>query len=348
MVKKSLRELADLANGRVVGDENTIITGINTIDQAKEHEITFFSNPKYLSRVGSTEASAIIVSPDFKKSHKPLLCTENPYLAYAKIADFFYNKPYQAKGIAQKAVIGKNTQIGKDVSIYPYVYVGNNVKIGDRVSLHPGVYIGDDVFIGEDTLVYANVSIREGSRIGKRVIIHCGAVIGSDGFGFAKDGMRYHKIPQVGIVQVDDDVEIGANSAIDRAALGKTWIKRGVKIDNLVQIGHNVIVGEDTVIVGQVGIAGSAEIGNNVVLAGQVGVAGHLKIGDNVVVGGKSGVNKDIPPNQMVSGVPPIPHRDWLKSQMSFIKLPKMRKTLSGLESKVRRIEEKLKIDVEE
>ncbi|MEW6614242.1 MAG: UDP-3-O-(3-hydroxymyristoyl)glucosamine N-acyltransferase [Thermodesulfobacteriota bacterium] len=347
MLNKSLQELADFINGKVIGDGNIIIAGINSIDEAKNGEITFITNPRYLSMARTTKASAIIVSSGFKDSEKPLLCTDNPYLAYAKIAGLFHKKPCDAKGIDPGAVIGNNTEIGIDVSIYPFVYVGDNVKIGDRVSLYPGVYVGDDVHIGEDTVVYANTSIREGCKIGRRVIIHCGTVIGSDGFGFAKDGKTHHKIPQVGIVQIDDDVEIGAGNTIDRAALGKTWIKRGVKTDNLVQIGHNVIIGEDTIIVAQVAIAGSTEIGNNVVLAGQVGVGGHLKIGDNVTVGGQSGITKDIAPNQTVSGLPAIPHKEWLRSQASIIKLPKMRKTLKELESKIEKIEKKIKFELE-
>ena len=340
MIKSSLKELADLVNGEVAGDETTIITGINSIDQANRGEITFISDKKYLSMVNTTQASAIIVSPDYKDSKKTLLVVENPYLAYAKIAGFFHNRPIRVRGIDKNAVIGKNTEIGKDVSLYPFVYVGDNVKIEDRVSLYPGVFIGNDVHIGEDTIIHANVSVREGCIIGKRVIIHCGTVIGSDGFGFARDGEMYHKIPQVGIVQIDDDVEIGANNTIDRAALGRTRIKRGVKTDNLVQVGHNVTVGENTVLVALVGIAGSTEIGKNAVIAGQVGVGGHLKIGDNVTVGAQSGVTKNIAPNQMISGLPAIPHKEWLRSQISFTKLPKMRKTLRELELRIKRIEQ--------
>ena len=346
MTGKSLLELAGLVNGRVLGDGGIVITGINSIDNAKEGEITFISNPKYLKMANTTNATAIIVPPDFQVSAKPLLCTENPYLAYAKITALFYEKPRQARGIDNTAVIGKNTEIGRDVSIYPFVYVGDNVKIEDRVSLYPGVYIGNDTGIGEDTIVYANASIREGCKIGKRVIVHCGTVIGSDGFGFARDGNRHQKIPQVGIVQIDDDVEIGANSTIDRAALGKTWVKRGVKIDNMVQIGHNVIVGEDTILVAHVAISGSSQIGRNVTLAGKVGVAGHIRVGDNVVVGGQSGITKDIPPDRVVSGLPCVSHREWLKSQISITKLPRMRKVLNELVSKVRRIEEKIGIDL--
>ena len=340
MTKSSLRELADLVNGDVAGDETTLITGIKSIDQANKGEITFISEKKYLSMVNTTQASALIVTPDFKDSKIPLLFVENPYLAYAKIATFFHSKPVQGRGIDRNAVIGKNAEIGEDVSIYPFVYVGDNVKIEERVSLYPGVFIGNDVHIGEDTIIHANVSVREGCQIGKRVIIHCGTVIGSDGFGFAKDGKKYHKIPQIGIVQIDDDVEIGANNTIDRAAFGRTWIKRGVKTDNLVQVGHNVTVGENTVLVAMVGISGSTEIGKNCVIAGQVGIGGHLKIGDNVTVGAQSGVTKNIASNQIVSGLPAIPHKEWLRSQISITKLPKIRKTLKELELRIKKIEQ--------
>ncbi|MFH2012932.1 MAG: UDP-3-O-(3-hydroxymyristoyl)glucosamine N-acyltransferase [Pseudomonadota bacterium] len=341
-MKKSLQELADFIEGKVIGDGNITITGINSIDKAENGEITFIADPKYSTRAKNTKASAIIASSDFKWFEKPLLYTDNPYLAYAKISNLFHQKPYHATGVDQRAFIGNNTSIGIDVSIYPFVYVGDNVSIGDRVSLFPGVYVGDGASIDDDSVIFANTSICKGCKIGKRVIIHCGTVIGSDGFGFAKDDKKHYKIPQVGIVQIDDDVEIGANNTIDRATLGKTWIKRGVKTDNLIQIGHNVIIGEDTIIVAQVGISGSTEVGNNVVLAGQVGVGGHLKIGDNVTVGGQSGVTKDIAPNQVVSGLPAIPHREWLKSQISFTKLPKMRKALKELESKIEKMEKNI------
>ena len=348
MIKKSLEELAHFVGGKVTGDGSIPITGINSIDCAQSGEITFISNPKYRSMAEKTKASAIIVSPDFEMSQTPLLYTDNPYLAYAKIAGLFLCRPKRERGIDKNAVIGENAEIGEKVSICPFVYIGDNVKIEDGVSLYPGVYIGDDVQIGEGTTIHANVSIREGCIIGRRVIIHCGTVIGSDGFGFARDGNTHFKIPQVGIVQIDDDVEIGANNAIDRAALGKTWVKRGVKTDNQVQIGHNVIVGEDTILVAQVGISGSAEIGNRVILAGQVGVAGHIKIGDDVTVGGRSGVTKDIAPGQIVSGVPPVPHKEWLRSQISITKLPKMRKTLNELRSRIKKIEKKLNMELEE
>ncbi len=342
-MKKTLKELAQLVEGRIIVDENVLISEISSLDEAKEGEITFLSNPKYRSRLNLTSAAAIIVPPEIKAASKPILLTKNPHLAYQKIIELFHPKSYQPKGIDPQALIGKGTEIGRDVSIYPLVFIGEDSKIGDRAVLYPLVFVGDRVVIGDDTLIYPNVTIREGCRIGKKVIIHSGSVIGSDGFGFAPDGSRYQKIPQLGVVQIDDDVEIGAGNTIDRATFGKTWIKRGTKTDNLVQIGHNVVIGEDTIIVGQVGISGSTEIGNHVTLAGQVGVAGHLKIGDGVTVGAKSGVTKDIPGGQVVSGFPPLPHRDWLRSQKSIAHLPEMRKAVRELTEKIKELEERFK-----
>jgi UDP-3-O-[3-hydroxymyristoyl] glucosamine N-acyltransferase len=333
-MKKTLKELADLVGGEIVGDETIEISGVMSIDEAKRGQITFVANPNYLKKVKETKASAVILSSEPAGVTKPLLVTENPYLAYAKIVSLYYRRPRQPLGIASQSFIGVGCHLGADISIYPFVYVGNNVHISDRVVLFPGVYVGDDSYIGEDTIIYPNVSIYEGSKIGKRVVIHAGSVIGSDGFGYARDGRKSVKIHQIGIVQIDDDVEIGANNAIDRAALGKTRLRRGVKTDNLVQIGHNVTIGEDSIIVAQVGISGSVEVGSNVTLAGQVGVAGHLKIGDNVTVGAQSGITKSIPPDQVVSGLPAIPHQKWLRSQVNITKLPEMRKRIKKLEEK--------------
>jgi UDP-3-O-[3-hydroxymyristoyl] glucosamine N-acyltransferase len=230
-------------------------------------------------------------------------------------------------------------QIGKDVTIYPFVYIGDDCVIGDGTTIYPHCFIGNSASIGAGSLIYPGVTIRERCIIGMRVIIHPGSVIGSDGFGFAKDGTCYYKIPQVGIVQIDDDVEIGANNTIDRAAMGKTWIQRGVKTDNQVHIAHNVIVGEDTVVVAQVGISGSTRIGKRVTLAGQVGIVGHISIGDDAIVGAKTGVSGDVPPGQIVSGYPHMPHRDWLKASRTLPKLPEMRMTLKTLEDKVQQLE---------
>jgi len=339
-IKRSLKELAQMVGGQVIGDDTVIIKGISGIREAKEGEITFVAHPKYLKEIDKTQASAVIVPNRIKEAQKPLILTENPYLAYAKIANLFAEIPQVLKEVSNEAIIGRNVILGKDVSIYPWVYVGDNVKIGDRSVLFPFIFIGDGVSVGEDTKIYPNVSILDKCRIGNRVIIHSGAVIGSDGFGYAKDVDKYYKIPQMGIVQIDDDVEIGANTTIDRAALGKTWIKKGTKIDNLVQVGHNVVVGENTAIVAQVGISGSTEIGNGVRLAGQVGIVGHVRIGDHAAVGAQSGIAKSVKDQEMVSGSPAIGHKEWLRLQGVLPKLPDMMKKLRHLEKRIQNLEQ--------
>ena len=338
-MKKTLQELADLIEGKVLGDTNRMITGISSLDEAREGEVTFIAQSKYLNKAKNTKASAIIASNKIEGIDKPFIITDNPYLAYAKTVALFHQHPHPVMGIDEHAILGEGTRLGKDVSIYPWVFIGNNVTISDRVIIHPHATIGDGTSIGEDTTIYSHVSIRENCQIGKRVMIHAGTVIGSDGFGFAPDGNRYYKIPQVGTVQIDDDVEIGANNTIDRGALGKTWIKRGVKTDNLVHIAHNVVIGEDSLLVALVGVSGSTKIGNHVTLAGNVGVVGHIEIGDNTIVGAKSGVSGSVPANTIVSGYPHMPHKQWLKSSRCYPLLPQMRKTINKLEKKVKALE---------
>ncbi len=338
-----LQQLADHVGGKIVGDPNYLIHGVAGIIEAQSGEITFVANPRYEAALRTTAASAVIVARPLEGLTPASLVVEDPYYAFCRIVTYFYQKPYHPRGISQQSAIGKNVTLGSDLSIYPFVTIGEGAAIGDRVTLFPGVYIGEDSHIGEDSILYANVSVREEVTIGRRVIIHSGAVIGSDGFGFATHQGRHHKIPQVGTVIIEDDVEIGANVTVDRATLGKTVIGRGTKIDNQVQIAHNVSVGEDCLLVAQVGISGSTEIGHHVILAGQVGVAGHLKIGDNVVAGGRSGVTKDIPSDQKVSGFPPLPHRKWLEAQASFPHLPDFRKRLAALEKQVVALERSIK-----
>ncbi|OGP11301.1 MAG: UDP-3-O-(3-hydroxymyristoyl)glucosamine N-acyltransferase [Deltaproteobacteria bacterium GWC2_42_51] len=350
-IKKALGELAKLAGGDVAGDRGVIISGLAGIDVAEEGDITFIANPKYIAQIQTTKASAIIISPDIKspegmsaaaQAGKNFLYAKNPYLAFAKVLELFYPpaKPYN--DIHPDARIHQTAVIGESVSIYPNVFVDEGAKIGSRVVLYPGVYIGNNAEVGDDTVLYSNVSVREGCLIRKRVIIHCNSVIGSDGFGYAKDGTKYYKIPQKGIVRIEDDVEIGACVTIDRATLGETVIGRGTKIDNLVQIAHNVTIGDDSIIVAQVGIAGSAKIGKRVTLAGQVGVNGHIEIGDDVMIGAQSGVTSDVKSQQIYSGMPAIPHKEWLKAQTIFAKLPEMRKTLMELEKRVKELENTL------
>ena len=341
-MKKKLKELGQWVNGTVIGDGEIEISGVSAIDEAQTGEITFIANPKYLPKLDETHASAVIVSKEVTRGEKPLLSVANPYLAFAKILTLFSKNPYQPKGIDPKAWIAPTARLGKDLTLFPFVYIGDHCSIGDRVTLFPGVYIGEDSSIGEGSILYPNVSVYPGTVIGKQVILHSGVVVGSDGFGYVKEGKKNVKIPQVGRVEIEDDVEIGANTTIDRATLGKTIIRRGVKIDNLVQVAHNVTLGEDSIIVAQVGIAGSTKIGSNVILAGQVGVADNIEIGDNVMVGAQSGVGHNLPANQAFSGTPSIPHREWLRAATLFQKLPEMRKTLIEIEKRLKKIEEAL------
>jgi UDP-3-O-[3-hydroxymyristoyl] glucosamine N-acyltransferase len=341
-MKKKLKELAEWVGGRVVGDEEVEISGVASIDEARPGEITFIASPKYLPKLGETNASAVIVSGEVSQAKKSLLCVTNPYLAFAKIVGLFSYKPYQPKGIDAKAWVSPMAQLGKDLTIYPLVYIGDRCRIGDRVIIYPGVFVGEDSSIGEESVIYPNVSIYSGTVIGKRVILHSGVVVGSDGFGYVKDARKNVKIPQVGSVEIEDDVEIGANTTIDRAALGKTIIRGGVKIDNLVQVAHNVVIGENSIIVAQVGISGSTKIGSNVTLAGQVGIVDHVEIGDNVIVGAQAGVTHDLAANQGYVGSPALPHREFLRAITVFPKLPEMRKAFIDIEKRLKKIEEKI------
>ena len=341
-MKKKLKELAEWVGGTVVGDDEVEISGVAAIEVARAGEITFIASPKYLPKLGETNASAVIVSKEITPSPKPLLCVNNPYLAFAKILTLFSQKPYQPKGIDPHAWISPTARLGQEVTIYPFVSIGDRCWIGDRVTIYPGVYVGEDSSIGEESVLYPNVSIYPGTVIGKRVILHSGVVVGADGFGYVKEGKKNVKIPQTGKVEIEDDVEIGANTTIDRATLGKTIIRRGVKIDNLVQVAHNVVIGEDSIIVAQVGIAGSTKIGSNVTLAGQVGVADHIEIGDNVMVGAQSGVGHDLVANQGYSGSPTLPLRNYLRAAIVYPKLPEMKKTLIEIEKRLKKIEETL------
>jgi UDP-3-O-[3-hydroxymyristoyl] glucosamine N-acyltransferase len=263
-------------------------------------------------------------------------------LAYAKVASIFAPPVPRYPGISEQAVLHDSTRIGKNVSIYPLVYVGEEALIGDGVIMFPGVFIGDRVKVGNGTIIYPNVTILHDCQIGKNVIINAGTVIGSDGFGFVRDGAVSVKIPQIGMVQIDDDVEIGANSCIDRAASGKTWVKRGVKTDNFVHVAHNVIIGEDTIVVAQVAISGSVHIGRQVIIGGQVAISDHVEIGDRVMIGSQSGVPKSIPSGEVVSGTPAMPHRLWLKTSGIIRRLPQFSEHLRDLEKRVAELEKNL------
>jgi UDP-3-O-[3-hydroxymyristoyl] glucosamine N-acyltransferase len=337
----TLRHIADSIGGTVAGDDSVVIRGISSLALAREGEISFLADPSLQDQLRVTKASAVIVRAGTDLFGVPQLIVPDPYLAYARVAAIFAPPPPRFEGVSERAVIREGVVLGRDVSIYPFVYVGRDAVIGDEVLLFPGVYIGDGVHIGEGTVIYPNVSVLPNCIIGRHVIIHAGSVIGSDGFGYARDGDVSVKIPQTGIVQIGDEVEIGANTTIDRASFEKTVIERGVKTDNLVQIGHNVVVGAHTIIVAQAGIAGSTTIGKNVTIGPQAGIIDHLDIGDRAMVVGGSGVIKSIPQGAVVSGFPTMPHRLWLKTRGHIRRLPEYASKVKELEKRIEELEQK-------
>ena len=338
-MQKTLRELADIVDGEVVGDGGIIITGARGIKEAEEGEITFVANPKYISLMNRTKASAIIVSRDVNGAARSLIRTEDPSLAFAKIVDLLApNEVVHPQGIDSRAVIGKNVKLGKDVAIQPYAVIEDNVEIGDRTVIYAGVYIGHHTKIGADTVIYPNVSIWERIIVGNRVVVHSGTVIGSGGFGFATVKGVHHRIAQIGTVIIEDDVDIGANVTIDRARFEKTLIGKGTKIDNLVQIAHNVIIGEHCIIVAQTGISGSTVFGNNVIAAGQSGIVGHVTIGDNARIAAQAGVTKSVPANTVVSGYPARAHQEAKRVSACVQQLPKLYKRIKKLEEEIERL----------
>ncbi|MDQ1334257.1 MAG: UDP-3-O-acylglucosamine N-acyltransferase [Thermodesulfobacteriota bacterium] len=335
----TLDEIAKAVDGEVVGNRELSITGITSLNDAGPSEISFFSDRRYQESLRKTRAGALLISQLTGLFKGPQVIVSNAELAYAKVAVLLAPPVSGHLGISQEAAIHEESHIGKDVSIYPMVYVGQGAEIQDGTTLFPGVFVGDGVKIGKRCLIYPNVTILRGCIIGNDVIIHPGSVIGGDGFGFVRDGAVSVKIPQTGIVQIDDYVEIGANNCIDRAALGKTWIKRGTKTDNLVHIAHNVVIGEDTIIVAQAGISGSCHIGREVIIGGQVGIIDHVEVGDKAMIGPQSGVAKPIPAGEVVSGSPAIPHRLRLKASALISRLPEIAQRLRQLEKRIEEVE---------
>ena len=322
----TVEEMARQVGGTVVGEGSTVITGAASIETAREGDIVFAQTPHHFAQAEKSSGSCILVPRDIRESRKILIQVENPRLAFSTILALCYPPERPDPGVHPSAVLGRDVRLGSDVSIGPYAVIGNAVELGDRAAIGPGCVIGDRTVIGRETLLYAHVTLYPNCRIGERVTIHSGAVVGSDGFGYVWDGTRHVKIPQVGDVVIDDDVEIGANTCIDRATLGSTMISRGVKIDNLVQVAHNVTVGQHTVLVAQVGIAGSSKIGAGSVLAGQVGVCDHVIIGDGVVVGAKSLVfaGKHVRAGEVVMGYPTRPMRKAKEQLAALAKLPEL------------------------
>ncbi len=330
-----LSQLSELINGTVSGNPDIEITGVAGIEDAQTGDITYVSDKKSLTNLDNITASALIVKDKIEGISASLVLVDNPQYAFAKALEIFYKKPVKPSGVSDKAFIGNNVSIGDDVSIHQFASIGDNTVIGSRVTIMPGVCIAGDVTIGDDCYLHPNITIETNVTIGNKVIIHAGTVIGSDGFGYVMEKGEHYKIPQVGGVIIQDNVEIGANVTIDRATTKNTIIGAGTKIDNLAQIAHNVTIGSHCIIVSQVGISGSVEIGDGVILAGQVGVRDHIKIGSGAIIGSQSGVGQSIPEGQVFSGSPAIPHSKWLRAQSIFAKLPEYVKRLTALEKKI-------------
>ena len=332
-----LKEIAELVGGEIVGDSAITITGVAGIREAKKGDITFLANLKYLPFLEDSDASAVITSNEVVSKTKPLVHTSNPSQAFTKVISVF--RPFQASrpvGIHPAAVIAKDAFLGTGVSIGPGAVLEEGVRIGDRTLIEANAFIGAGSRIGRDVRIYPNVTIREESQIGDRVIIHSGTVIGSDGFGYDTQEGRHLKIPHTGIVVIEDDVEIGANVCVDRGRFEKTWIQKGSKIDNLVQIAHNVVIGENCLVVSQAGISGSTHIGKSVVIAGQAGIVGHVELGDRTVVGAGAGVTKSVPADSVVLGSPAKPIAEQKKIFALVARLPELFKEFSELKRKIK------------
>jgi UDP-3-O-[3-hydroxymyristoyl] glucosamine N-acyltransferase len=333
-----LGDVARHLGGEIAGDPDIDIRGASGIHDACEGEVTFLADRRLIEACAGSRASGVVVKQFIPEIGKPQIIVANPLYAFAKLLELFHVKPALSTGISDSAFVSPQASIGKDVSIHAFAYVSDGAVIGGRTIIHPGAFVGAGAVVGEECLIYPHVTVCERVTIGNRVIIHAGSVLGSDGFGYVFEGGRHYKIPQIGTVVIGDDVEIGANVTIDRATTGETVIGKGTKIDNLVQIGHNVKIGEHSIIVSQVGIAGSTEIGSHVVLGGQVGVADHATIDDGCMVGAQSGVMGHLVKG-VFSGSPAIPHRDWLKASALFARLPELHKKIRELEDTLRRME---------
>jgi len=333
-----LRDFSNIVNGTIIGDPDTKIEGVAGIKDAKKGDITFIASGKHMQDLRASKASCVIVKEPFDGIDIPQLKVTNPHYAFAKAIECFYPAQAWKPGVSSMASISEQVGMGRGVTIGPFAHIAADVSIGDETAILAGVYIGEGAKIGNGCIIYPNVTVREKVSIGDRVIIHSGAVIGSDGFGYVFENGSHYKTPQVGGVIIEDDVEIGSNVSIDRATLGNTVIGKGTKIDNLVQIAHNVKIGENSLIIAQVGIAGSSEIGSFVILAGQAGVADHASIDSGTILTAQSGISGRVAKGTY-SGYPAIPHGTWLRAQAAFAKLPEMSKKIRELESRLRRLE---------
>ncbi|MCG8564465.1 MAG: UDP-3-O-(3-hydroxymyristoyl)glucosamine N-acyltransferase [Desulfobacterales bacterium] len=343
-MEMKIKEIADFIDGEIQGDENRVITGVSSLEDAGSTEIAFAGDKKYLDQIQGSNAGAVIILSEVEEEltrscTSVILRVENPRLSFFRLVARFHPAEEVTPGIADSAQLGEGARLGKNVVLEANVVLGKNVTLGDNCRIMANSYIGDDAILGDNVTLKPNVTLMERTRLGNDVLIHSGTVIGSDGFGFTPAGGGHEKLPHTGHVEIGNNVEIGACNTIDRGTLGTTTLGNGVKTDNQVHIAHNVKVGDNTLIVAQVGIAGSAVIGKNVIIAGKSGISGHLTVGDGTIVGPWSGVSSDVEPGQIVSGVPHMPHKNWLKAANIIPRLPGMRKTLLSLERRVKAME---------
>jgi len=335
----SLGTIARAVDAEVHGEATTIVTGVRGLGEAQAGDLSFIESESHASSARQSMASAFVVGRLIADLDRPQLVARNPRYAFARIVQDFFAAPTERRGIAAEVVRGKDVEIGTDASIWPFVTLGDRARIGARVTLFPGTFVGEDAAIGDDCVLHPNVVVGRGCTVGQRVIIHAGTVIGSDGFGYVMHEGRHQKIPQIGSVEIEDDVELGANVTVDRATFGKTLIRRGTKVDNLVQIAHNVAIGEHCILAGQTGIAGSTRLGSYVVVGGQAAITDHIELGDRVMVAGRAAVSRSVPAGQVVSGAPALPHEVFIKAQAVIPRLPELRQLVRNLEKRLRALE---------
>ena len=340
------RQIAQVINGEIIGNENVTVNSFSKIEEGKPGSISFLANLKYTHYIYNTEASIVLIDKNAileKPVETTLIKVDNAYECIAKLLQMYEATKPKKTGIDPLAFVSTNAKIGKNCYIGAFAYVGDNVSIGDNTQIYPHATICENTTIGESCTLYPNVTVYHGSLIGDRVILHAGSVIGSDGFGFAPSTNGYDKIPQIGVVTIENDVEIGANTCIDRSTMGSTYIRKGVKLDNLVQIAHNTDIGENTVMSAQVGVAGSTKVGQWCMFGGQVGLAGHIVIGNKVFLGAQSGVPGNIKDGQQLIGTPPMKQRPYFKSQAVFRRLPELYKQINDLQKQVEELQKQIK-----
>jgi len=331
-------QIASVLNGTIEGDPSVVVSNFSKIEEGTPGSLTFLANPKYTHYIYTTDASIVLVNNDFKADQpvrSTLIRCENAYASLAVLMDMVEKMKPEKRGIERMTYIAESSILGDNVYVGAFSYISDKASIGDNTKIYPQVYIGENVQVGDNTIIYPGAKIYSGCKVGNNCIIHAGVVIGSDGFGFAPENGSYKKIPQMGIVIIEDDVEIGANTTIDRAVMDATIIKKGVKLDNLIQIAHNVEVGENTVMAAQVGISGSTKVGKHCMFGGQVGLGGHITVGDNANIGAQSGIISNVQPDAKIIGAPAIPVKDFFRSSVIFPKLPEMYRQMAQLQKEI-------------